>query len=52
MADAVISLIDDSHQRNYLILNGLETAKIFSEENMVRSFLTAIKNFEQARTSP
>jgi len=49
MADAVISLIDDAHQRNYLILNGLETAKIFSEENMIRSFLTAIKNFEQAR---
>jgi glycosyltransferase involved in cell wall biosynthesis len=47
MADAIISLIDDSNQRNYLILNGLETAKIFSEENMVRSFLTAIKNFEQ-----
>jgi glycosyltransferase involved in cell wall biosynthesis len=49
MADAVISLIDDSNQRKYLILNGLETAKIFSEENMMRSFLTAIKNFEQAR---
>ena len=47
IAEAVISLIDDSNQRNYLIQNGIETAKAFSEENMVKSFLTAIRNFEQ-----
>jgi glycosyltransferase involved in cell wall biosynthesis len=47
IADAVISLIDDSNQRNHLILNGLETVRTFSNENMMRSFLTAIKNFEQ-----
>jgi glycosyltransferase involved in cell wall biosynthesis len=47
IADAVISLIDDSNQRNHLILNGLETARTFSEENMMKSFLVAIRNFEQ-----
>jgi glycosyltransferase involved in cell wall biosynthesis len=47
IADAVIALVDDSNQRNSLVLNGIETVKTFTQENMINSFLTAIRNFEQ-----
>jgi hypothetical protein len=33
----------------YLALNGLETARTFSDENMMKSFITAITDFEQRR---
>lgn len=49
IAEAVISLVDNRNQRAYLTLNGLETARARSEENMMRSFITAITNFEQGR---
>jgi glycosyltransferase involved in cell wall biosynthesis len=32
IADAVISLVDDSNQRNSLVLNGIETVKTFTRK--------------------
>jgi len=49
IAKSVMSLVDDHNQRMYLARNGLETVRTFSDENMMRSFLTAISNFEQGR---
>lgn len=47
IAKAVISLVENCSQRNNLITNGFKTARIFSYENMARSFLTAIAASEQ-----
>jgi glycosyltransferase involved in cell wall biosynthesis len=47
IAKAVISLVENSTQRNNLIMNGFQTARTFSYENMARSFLTAIATSEQ-----
>jgi glycosyltransferase involved in cell wall biosynthesis len=52
IAKSVISLVDDPNQRMYLARNGLETARTFSEENMMKSFITAIMNFEQGKLDP
>lgn len=49
IAESVVSLVDDRNQRMYLALNGLETARTFSDEIMMKSFITAITEFEQRR---
>jgi glycosyltransferase involved in cell wall biosynthesis len=52
IAKSVISLVDDHTQRIYFAQNGLETARIFSDENMMKSFITAITIFEQEKIGP